>query len=181
MTITLPPELVLGAERAPHNPDMGHDGAGMTHWACTLSNDSIALRFHYSMGSACRIWKRAPLGSQFDMRARDEARRKAGQRYDGPGSGGGQLRTLHDEEVYDTLSEPQRPTLSEVISCLMTDAARVVAADTVGQWAADMCEADVDRANRTWNLICGRLAPLRALLGDCFAPLLADPDAAEVV
>jgi hypothetical protein len=140
--------LAFAYQPAPENPHMEDDTGRMSHYACTIRNGKAKMVVYFSKGEGHRRWKKTARGPEV----------KPGQRAPMQFT-----KTLWFEEN----TEPEPPTLGEVLDCLASDAASVDNARSFEDWASDFgYDTDSRKAKRTYKTCEKQAAKLKALLGD---------------
>ncbi len=116
-------------------------------WAVTLIRNSASFTTEYTKGAGHRVWK-----SRLSWQSRGEGPPpkyvKAGERV---GMTMGRL-SMFDARVRDEHTEPEPPTLDEVLWCLVSDASCVRHGQTFGDFAGDMgYDTDSRKAEGIFN------------------------------
>lgn len=146
--------ITLTYALAPSSPHWaGGDGAA-AHWRYTLKVGSREMSGYFTKGSGLRIWRQSSWSSL--QKPKGWSKGKRAQLVWNP--------TKYDRDAYLAWSEPEPPTVAEVLDCLASDASG--ADQSFEDWCSDLgYDTDSRSAERTYNAVRQEMYDLRKLLG----------------
>lgn len=124
-------------------------------WECVLKCGTREMSTTFTKGGAHRVWKRSTFGGSFN-RPKGAIPGQRAQLSWNP--------SAYDRGAYLTWSEPEPPTVAEVLDSLVSDASS--ADQSFEDWCGDMgMDADSRKAEATYNACREIMFNLRKLLG----------------
>lgn len=147
----------LSYQSVPANPHWpGADGA--SHYHCTLTVGARSMSLYYSKGAGLRVWKVG--AAQLNGYQRPKGWKK-GEHAPAPFRP-----TVYEKEAFEAWTEPEAPTVSEILDCMAADASSVDNCRSFEEWADELgMDQDSRKAEAAYRACVAQANDLRKLLG----------------
>lgn len=144
------------------NPCRSQDSQqGMVHWSCKIVNEDRFIVIYFSKGAEIRSWCQPPqIGDTIPLHV---PRNRIHKPYDGPRP---PFETSQEERTFVLCSQPEIPSLNEVLTVLARDICLVEQTGSFDTWAQAMNFQDNRTARGIFNIICQQRPDMIALLGE---------------
>lgn len=151
--------ITLTWQSVPENPHWTGKDVGAAHYFCTLATGGRKMTLYYSKGSGLRVWRKTPKVWGNGDRPKDcKPRERAPLRL--------WRMSMYNKEAFENWTDPEPPTVAEVLDCLASDASSVDGAGSFEDWASDLgFDSDSRKAEDTYRATAKQANELRRLLG----------------
>lgn len=153
-------DVTFKAEPVPENPNMPDMVAGSAHWLCQLQCGTRTMHTYFSKGPGLRVWRRVQRpGEIYDRPKGWRAAAHAQTPFFGRVS-------VYGSEAFQAWTDPEPPTVEEVLDCVASDASSHESSDSFEDWAAEFgLDTDSRKAERIYEACRKQARDLRRLLG----------------